>query len=109
MLKLKCEKDKLVLFRDKAELSFNISDKKYINVIRKNIESADKNGCGVSIEKKSDVRTYLILEWEEYKPEDLVVVKKSSKIVIPESVAYEISSRMLLLNKSLKTPKRKDE
>lgn len=107
MLKLRCEKNKLVLFEDEAELIFEISDKKYIDVIRRNIKAANEYGCFVSIEKKSDVRTYLVLEWEEYRDDDWAIINKSSKIVIPESVAYEIGSRMLLLNKSLKVPEKK--
>ena len=98
------------MFQDKAELSFEISDKKYVDVIRKNIASFIGE-CEVSVEKKSDRRNYLILSGAmgKFGSSGKELVKKATKIVVPDSVAYEISSRMLLLNKTLKVPERNDE
>lgn len=106
MLKLRCENNKLVLFKDTNELSFEISDKKYIEVIRKNIEATGEKECSCSIEKKAESRNFLILEWNEKTTDRKMITRKSTRILIPNSLAYEISSRMLLFNKTLKTPER---
>ena len=108
MLKIKCEGNKLILFSENSASSFELFDKKYFEVIRKNIESANKEGCWVSIEKKSDKRNYLVLSWNEYQKNRRAISPRSMKLVIPDSIAYEISSRMILLNKSFKVPERSD-
>jgi len=110
ILKIKTKENKLVLYSDFSILSFDLFDKKIFRVIEKNIHYLNKEGCLVSIEKKSDKRSYLVLS---YTTSDILKEKeqapsKSIRIIIPEGVAYEISSRMILLNKSLKVPKRTD-
>jgi len=107
VLKIKCDKNKLVLFQKTGEsLSFGLFDKKFFEVIKRNIESSSDKECFVSVEKKSNDRSFLILSWDERHEGRRSITPHSMKLVIPDMVAYEISSRMLLLSKSLKVPGR---
>jgi len=92
MIRLKFENGKFIMENEIGrKIEFNLSQKHIGEVIRKNIDAIDKAGCGIMIEKLADNECYLILD-ENY------------KLLIPELAAYEISSRMPLLNAALKLP-----
>lgn len=91
MLKIKTLNKSLLITNPAGRsIKFELSDKKLFGVIEKNINKINKDGCVVSIEKKSNRTNYLILD--------------NYKIIVNDITAYEIGHRMLLLNKTLKVP-----
>jgi hypothetical protein len=115
MLKLTTKNNKLVLLNDNgASVEFELFDKKLFKVIEANIAELKKNlikddwednECFVSIEKKKENRSYLVLCLQTYHKTRMESREKFIKMIISENVSYEISSRMILLNKLLKVPK----
>jgi len=98
MLKIKTLDDKIIISNPlgRAE-SFRLSRMDIFGVIKRNIEAINKEGeCCFSVEKSGQNRSYLILEG-------------NNKILLPELIAYEILSRMPLLNQNLKMPSEKIE
>ena len=61
------------------------------NVIKKNIEAINKDGCNFYIEKFKGNFAYLVLG-------------NNYKLMIPDLTAYEIQSRMQLLSERLQMP-----
>ena len=92
MLKIKIKGSEISLSNEHGRtLSFKMTDNALAEVIKKNIDRlGDDDGCVVSIEKKSERGNYLILN--------------NHKLMVPALLLYEISSRMLLLNRHLKYP-----
>lgn len=92
MLKIKIENNKIRLENSrKVGVSFALTQKHIFNVIKKNIEAINKNGCSFYVEKTSKNGVFLILE-------------KNHKILIPDLSAYEIQSRMQLVSERLDMP-----
>jgi len=68
-----------------ATISFKLSQPHIVLLIKKNIDAINEKGCQCSIEKVSQDITYLILD-------------NNYKLIIPSLTAYEILSKMQLLN-----------
>ena len=106
MIKVKIKEDKMVLYNLDSKIEFELFDKKLFNVIKKNIDYLE-NDCSISIETTSSNRSYIVLVSSTYHESNKKSREKVIKLIITREVAYEISSRLLLLNKSLSFPKRK--
>ncbi|MFZ4399396.1 MAG: hypothetical protein ACOYO1_05120 [Bacteroidales bacterium] len=91
MIKIKANNNLLTIYNDSKSISFSISRKDIFSVIQSHINGLNAEGCLFSIEKISEGKCIMILENYE-------------KLAIPEITSYEITSRMLLLSKSLKMP-----
>ncbi len=74
-----------------ANFIFAISDIKLFNVIKKNIEAVDSSGCSIQIEK-FDYDTSVLTLGNRF------------KLRIGNLTAYELTSRMMLLNDKLTFP-----
>lgn len=92
MLTIKIENNKIQIENSrKVKISFVLSQKHIFEVIKKHIESINKNGCEFSIEKIGKNGAHLILD-------------KNYKLLLPEISAYEIQSRMQLIAERLEMP-----
>ena len=92
MLKIKIENNKIQIENSrKVKISFALSQKHIFEIIKKNIEAINKDGCSFSIEKIGKNGAHLILD-------------KNYKLLLPELSAYEIQSRMQLVAERLEMP-----
>lgn len=90
MLRLSIDKDKLKLSNDTSSICFSLSNEKIFKVIRASLESLKDTRSGISIDKTNENNSILKLD--------------NNNILIDNLTTYEISTRMLLLNKHLRYP-----
>lgn len=92
MLRIKTKDKKIIMYNDLGrDITFELSQKHIFAVIKKNIDKINKDGVTFSMEKLGNGICHLILDMQH-------------RIMIPELSAYEISSRMMLLNDKLIMP-----
>jgi hypothetical protein len=91
---IKVRENDILLSNDKGkEIIFNIDDKSFLYVLRRNIEKfGDEKGCRVSLETKTIDEQYIILHRKN--------VNSKIKIKTPPIIINEIMPRMILLNKT---------